>query len=187
MALQFPIPKERNLYLAEQVDQESINKITQAIISINEDDVYLASLAKISGFSYSPTPIKLYIDSYGGAAYQCLGLLGVMEKSEIPIHTIVTGCAMSCGFLISITGHERFCYDTSTLLYHQISGGMHGKLKDVQERLAQMDRVQEMVEAHTLKHTKLTKKQLEDSFNGKTDWFLNAKESLKYGCVDKII
>lgn len=72
MALpQIPIPKERNLYLAKQVDQESINEITKAIIDINDDDADLIKLAELHGMVYKPKPIMLYIDSYGrcGSCY----------------------------------------------------------------------------------------------------------------------
>ena len=97
MSSTLPKPKARNLYLPEQVNQESMNKLTKAIIEINESDEYLNKLYGLHGIDYAPGPIKMYIDSYGGAVYQCFGLLGVMEKSVTPIHTIVTGAAMSCG------------------------------------------------------------------------------------------
>jgi hypothetical protein len=44
MALQLPIPKERQLHLAQQVDQASINAISKAILEINEDDDYISKL-----------------------------------------------------------------------------------------------------------------------------------------------
>ena len=100
MSIALPKPKVRNLYLPEQVNQESMNKLTKAIIEINEDDEYLKKLYGINDAEYKPRPIKMYIDSYGGAVYQCFGLLGVMDKSQTAIHTIVTGAAMACGFMI---------------------------------------------------------------------------------------
>ena len=95
MAEQLPLPKNRNLYLAKQVDQASMNSLTKSILEINENDEYLSKLYAVHDLDYKPRPIKLYIDSYGGAVYQCFGLLGVMEKSNTPVHTIVTGAAMS--------------------------------------------------------------------------------------------
>ena len=68
-AASLPKPKARNLYLPEQVTQESMNKLTKSIIEINEDDKYLVKLYGINGVKYKPQPIKLYIDSYGGAVY----------------------------------------------------------------------------------------------------------------------
>ena len=106
-----PKPKDRNLFLAQQVEQASINSISKSIIEINDDDAELMQVYAMHGLEYKPKPIKLYIDSYGGYVYQCLGLLGIMKSSNVPVHTIVTGCAMSCGFLISISGHKRFGYD----------------------------------------------------------------------------
>ena len=114
MSTTLPKPKARNLYLPEQVNQESMNKLTKAIIEINENDIYLTSLYALHNIDLNPAPIKMYIDSYGGAVYQCFGLLGVMDKSKTPIHTIVTGAAMSCGFMILISGHKRFGYELST-------------------------------------------------------------------------
>jgi ATP-dependent Clp protease protease subunit len=92
--INLPEPKERNLFLAKQVDQDSINQISKAIIAINEDDEYVSKIYNAHDFEYKPKPIKLYIDSYGGLVYQCMGLLGIMKASKIPVHTIVTGCAM---------------------------------------------------------------------------------------------
>jgi len=180
-------PKERTLHFAKQVDQDSINLLTKSILEINEDDEYLIKLAGINDLVYIPKPIKIYIDSYGGAVYQMFGLLGVIEKSKVPIHTIVTGCAMSCGFMISITGHRRFAYDKATFLYHQVSTGFWGKAKDMEEDLAEMLRLQKMIEDQTLAKTKLTKKQLKECYDGKKDWSFNAEEALSYQIIDEII
>ena len=187
MTLQFPAPKERDLYLAQQVDQASINSITKQIIEINSEDKYLKDIAKISGFTYEPNPINLFCDSYGGYVYQCLGLLGVIEKSQTPVHTIVTGCAMSCGFLIAITGHKRFAYDKATFMYHQISSGAIGKLKDIEEEVIESKRLQKILEEHTLAKTKMTEKELEKCYDEKKDWYITPKQALKYGIIDSII
>lgn len=187
MIQQLPIPKDRNLYLAKQVDQASINEISRAIIDINQSDEYLAKLAELHGMEYKPKPIRLFIDSYGGYVYQCMGLLGIMEKSETPVHTIVTGAAMSCGFIIAITGHKRLAYDKATFMYHQVSSGIGGKLKDMEEDLEETKRLQVFIEEHTLSKTKLTRAQLSENYKGKKDWFLNTKQCLKYGIIDEII
>ena len=182
-----PVPKDRNLYLAKQVDQGSMNELSRAIIDINQDDKYIAKIAELNGMTYTPKPITIYIDSYGGYVYQCLGLLGIMGKSEVAIHTIVTGAAMSCGFLISISGHKRFAYDGATLMYHQVSSGTGGKLKEMEEDVMETKRLQKILESHTIAKTKLTKKQLKENFEAKKDWFMNSKEALKFGVIDEIV
>jgi len=185
--LQIPSPLDRNLYLAKQVDQTSINEITKQIIDINDSDVEIMQIAKIYGFDYQPNPIKLYVDSYGGEVYQCLGLLGIMEKSKIPIHTIVTGCAMSCGFLISIAGHERFGFPGSTFLYHSVSSGSFGTTKQMEEDIIETKRLQKIIEKHTLKNTSITKDELRDIYEKKIDWFIDSKQAKKLGVIDEII
>jgi ATP-dependent Clp protease protease subunit len=185
--LNLPTPMQRNLFLAKQVDQASINEISKAIIAINEDDEFIAKIFEAHDLTYNPKPIKLYVDSYGGYVYQCFGLLGIMKASKAPIHTIVTGCAMSCGFLISIAGHRRFGYPKSTYLYHQVSGGAIGKAKDLEEDVIETMRLQKMLEEHTLEYTKISAKKLEKVYKGKKDWFIDTDEALKLKIIDEII
>jgi len=182
-----PNPKNRNLYLAKQVDQDSINSISKAIIEINEDDKHLKKMYAVYDLEYVPKPIKLYIDSYGGYVYQCFGLLGIMRNSKVPIHTIVTGCAMSCGFLISIAGHKRFGYHKSTYLYHQVGGGAVGKVKDIEEELVEMLRIQKHVEEITLEQTKIPAKRLERVYKSKKDWYMDSNEAIKFKVIDEVI
>jgi ATP-dependent Clp protease protease subunit len=187
MSSSLPLPKDRSLYLPDQVTQESMNKLTKSIVDINADDVLLKKLYAVHGLEYTPKPIQIYIDSYGGAVYQCFGLLGVMEKSETPIHTIVTGAAMSCGFMILISGHERFGYRLSTPLYHQVSTGFYGNVQDMEEKLQETKRLQKLIEEITLDKTNISKKKLADVLKNKVDWYMSAEEALELGVIDAII
>jgi ATP-dependent Clp protease protease subunit len=180
-------PKERNLFLAQQVTQDSINKISQSIIEINEDDRELEKIYAIHDIDYVAKPIKLYIDSYGGYVYQCFGLLGIMKASETPVHTIVTGCAMSCGFLISVSGHKRFGYPKATYMYHQVSSVAVGKVKDLEEDVIETKRLQKMIEDVTIENTKITEKKLEKIYKTKKDWFMDSEEALKLKVIDEIL
>lgn len=185
--MHIPKPKDRDLYLAQQVDQASINLLTKEIININESDIEISKISKIYNFTYTPKPIKIYIDSYGGSVYQCFGLLSIIKDSKTPIHTIVTGCAMSCGFLISITGHKRLCYEKSTFLYHQVSGGTIGTLKEMEDEIIETKRLMKMLEEHTLEHTKMDKDLLEEIYEKKKDYYINPIKALKLGIIDEII
>ena len=182
-----PIPQSRNLYLPTQVDQESMNKLTKSIIDINESDDLIEKIYAVHDIEYVPKPIKIYIDTYGGLVYQCFGLIGVMEKSDTPIHTIVTGAAMSCGFMILINGHKRFGYKHATPLYHQVSTGFFGNVKEMEESLVEAKRLQEKIEEMTLRKTKIPKKRLKKIFDNKVDWYMSAEEALKLRVIDEII
>ena len=140
-----PLPEDRIIHFTKQFDQASIADITRKIISINKSDRKIKKLYKIAGLKYKPQPIKIFIDSYGGQVYQCFGLLSVMKASKTEIHTIVTGAAMSCGFMMLISGHKRFAYPLSTPLYHQVSSVAWGKLKDMEEDVEETKRLQKMI------------------------------------------
>ncbi len=185
--INLPQSKNRNLYLADQVDQKSINDLSKAIIDINDHDEYLKKIYSAHDLTYEPKPIKIFIDSYGGYVYQCFGLLGIMKTSKVPIHTIVTGCAMSCGFLISIAGHKRFGYEKSTYLYHQVSSGSIGTVKDIEADLIESLRLQDLIEEHTLECTNITEKQIKKVYREKIDWFFGSKKALKLSVIDEII
>lgn len=181
------LPRDRILHLANQVNQETILALTKEIILIEEDDKYLKGLYFLHGLKYSANPIKIFIDSYGGMLYQCMGLLGVMDKCQTSIHTIVTGCAMSCGFLITIAGHKRFAYETSTLMYHQISSGIIGKAKDIEEEVIEVRRLQSWLERYTMNKTSIGCEKLEEVYSTKHDWYMTSQEALELGVINEII
>lgn len=182
-----PLPKERNLYFTSQVDQTTIAALSRSIIEINANDVLLKKQYSVYGIEYKPNPIRIYIDSFGGYVYQCFGLISIMENSVTPIHTIVTGAAMSCGFMMAISGHKRFAYKNSTLMYHQVSSWTSGKLKDMAEDIEETKRLQDVIETITVKKTSISLATLKDVYSRKFDWYMDADQSLKNGCIDAII
>jgi ATP-dependent Clp protease protease subunit len=187
MGENLPLPKKRDLFFIKQVDQASIGDVTQKIIEINQDDEHLKKVYSIYGLKYEPEPIKIYIDSYGGYVYQCFGLLSVMERSETPIHTIVTGCAMSCGFMMLISGHKRFAHKLSTPLYHQVSSGAFGTVKEMEEKIEESKRLQEQLESIVREKTNISKKKLKEIFDTKKDWYMTSEEALSLGVIDEIL
>jgi ATP-dependent Clp protease protease subunit len=182
-----PTPKSRDLFFNKQVDQSSIAELSQSIITINKNDEYLNKLYPVYGLSYKPAPIKIYIDSYGGSVYQCFGLLSIMDNSQTPIHTIVTGTAMSCGFMMAIHGHKRFAMRNSTLMFHQVGSAVWGKLKDMEEEISEVQRLQKRIMEMTVKRTKISLAKLEENYKTKTDWYMDADEALANGVIDKIL
>ena len=187
MIIQLPIPRERNLLFSKDVTNDSIAELTKNLIDISNNDAYIEKIYKIHGILYSPNPIKIYIDSYGGQVYQGLGLINVIKNCTTPVHTIVTGCAMSCGLLISISGHKRFGYKHSTFMHHQVSSCKWGVLKDIEEDIVEVKRLQTIIEKHVLEKTKITKEQLKQNYEKKKDWYMTSVQALKFGIIDELI
>ena len=185
--IQLPQAMTRDLFFTKQVDQDSISQLNEKIIGIEKNDEYIKKLYALHNLNYQPEPIRIYIDSYGGMVYQCFGLLSVMRECKTPIHTVVTGTAMSCGFLIAICGHKRYCYDDSTYMYHQISDFSAGTLRDIEIQYHEASRLQRRIEEITAKHSKMSLSFLKKIYESGQDMYLNSVDALKNGCVDEII
>ena len=182
-----PVPKDRKLFFTSSVTQESISTLTTSIIEINESDRLLTRLYDVYDIKYTPKPIEIYIDSYGGGVYHALGLVSIMNASKTPIHTYATGVAMSAAFLMLIYGHKRFAHEHSTMLYHQVSSWSRGKLHDMVDDIKQSKAVQKKMETLVLDRTKIPKETLKSVYKERRDWFITAKEALKLGIIDEII
>lgn len=182
-----PNPINRELFFTQQVDQESIGNLARQLIRIQNHDEYLRKIYAVHNLEYRPFPIKIYIDSYGGDIYQCFGLLSIMEASPTPIETIVTGTAMSCGFLIAIHGHKRLAYPKATLMYHSVQAGGGGTARDLEEQLYEVIRLQRMIEDITAEKTKIPRSKMKEIFDTKADWYMTAEVAHQFGCVDEII
>lgn len=185
--LELPKQFDRKIFFGKQVDQSTIEEVIKKIIEVNEIDELKKKEFAVHEIVYKPKPIEIYIDSFGGMVYQVLGLISIMEKSKTPIHTIVTGAAMSCGFIILIFGHKRFAYEHATPLYHQVGTGVFGKVQDLEQKLEETKRLQNKLEEFTLRKTKITKDKLDMIRREKIDWYMTAEEALKLGVVDELI
>jgi len=185
--LRVPKPMDRKIFFSKQVDQSSIEEIVKKIITINEDDEHLEKLYHLYELDYHPKPIEIYIDSYGGFVYQILGLVSIMEKSKTEIHTIATGAAMSCGFIMLIFGHKRFCYEHATPMYHQVSSGAWGKIEDMEQSVEQTKRLQDKLEEFTLRKTKISKEKLDQIRKEKFDWYMDSHEAKRLNVVDEVL
>jgi ATP-dependent Clp protease protease subunit len=185
--LNLPPPKERNLFFSDQVNQYSVSQLSKDIVDINESDRYIKKIYAAINCKYEPEPIKIYIDSYGGSVYQILGLVGIIEKSDTPINTIVTGTAMSAGFILAICGHKRYAYDYSTFMVHQLSSENWGKLEDLKDNMSENERLQGILDNIILQKTKIKPPKLKKIYKRKKDWFIDSNNAIKLGIIDIII
>jgi len=165
------------IYLTDDDGNNNIDEIIKSILEINEENEEIIE----------PSPIKLYINSYGGDVYHFLGLIDVIIASKTPIHTYALGTVMSCALLVALVGHKRFAYKHSTFMYHQISLGDWDIAKNLEEDLIETKRLHKLIEEMVLNKTTITKEQIEDVHNHKRDWYISPGEALKYKIIDQIL
>lgn len=134
-----------------------------------------------------PQPMWLHVNTFGGNLMDGFAVSDTINriKEMIPIVTIVEGCSMSAGSIISTSGSKRLMRSKSIMLIHQLSGGMWGKYEDMKQDVKNSDLLMKIMTEHYITNTKLTKEKLDEML--KKDVFLDAKMCLKLGLIDQII
>lgn len=181
------MPMGRDIHLIGEVSNASCANINQAIIEINEDDVRIANEVRQHGFVYTAKPINLFIDSPGGDPYSAMGTVSVMLTSNTPVNTIVTGIAMSTGFIISLAGKERYAHKYSRFMLHEISSGTEGTLNIMSSNINEGKRIQSDINEFIIERTKITKAKMQSIYKKNDDWYMSSQEALELGVIDKII
>jgi len=134
--------------------------------------------------------IPVIIDSYGGQVYSLMAMISAIKHSEIPVATIVEGKAMSCGAVLMTFGEDgmRFADPDATIMIHDVSSGMYGKIEELKADVKEAERLDEKI--YTMMARNCGKK--DDYFKKKVfskkhaDWFMDAAEAKKHGIVNHL-
>src|SRR5690606_42039934 len=78
------VSKKRDFILDGKVGEDTIRKISEAIIDINRYD----EEQEVKNSDYVRKPIELIINTYGGSLYDANLMIGVIETSKTPVHKI---------------------------------------------------------------------------------------------------
>ena len=136
------------------------------------------------------TVIPIVIDSYGGQVYSLMAMISAINVAHLPIATIVSGKAMSCGAILFSFGEQdmRYMDKDATVMIHDVSSFEKGKVEEIKASAEETDRlnqkVYEMMANNCGKH--------KDYFlgivhqKGHADWFLDADEALKHNLANHI-
>lgn len=181
------INDDRDLYLTGEITVESVGDIIRAINDINSNDNYLTKYYAVTNCDYNPAPINIYINSVGGDVMAAMSLITTIENSLTPVHTHCIGEASSAGLLIFITGHKRIAYKSSMFMYHELSSGSIGKLKDLEESVEVWKQMQKNIDEIFTTYTKFTQEELNEIRAYKKDFTFYYKEAIEKGIVDQII
>ena len=132
-----------------------------------------------------PGRIYLHINSYGGSVFAGFSSVDYIRNSEVPITSIIDGCAASAATIMSVTANHRQINKHAYMLIHQLSSGMWGKYQEQKDTMENNDRLMKMIIEIYEEHTKMPKKELNKLL--KHDLWWDADTCLKYGLVDEII
>jgi len=134
--------------------------------------------------------IEILIDSPGGSISSGLSIISKVEELKDIGYKIITtdqAKASSMAFMLLIVGSERRAYRYSDCLAHQPSCWTQGTLQDLEDEVAEMKRLWDIMKMLILKYTKIQESRLDEVKEKKQDWILTPSEALDIGCIDYIM
>ena len=130
--------------------------------------------------------INLNIASYGGDVYAMLGLCDYIKGMNVKVNTHCVGTCMSAASVLLACGTgERTMTKHSTVMVHEGSAVEVGKSTDVMRGVDHLKELQKdinkLMAEVTNKDEKFWKRM------NRNDTYLDAKQCLEYGIIDKIV
>lgn len=163
---------DRIIFISGEITDETANVVISELL-------YLDSL--------NNKDISIYINSPGGSVVAGLAIYDTMNFVKSEVSTIVVGMAASMGAFLLAAGQlgKRFALPNSEVMIHEVLGGTEGQATVIK---IQADRILKLRDKMNGLLAKLTKKSL-SRINKDTerDNFMDAKEALAYGLIDKIL
>lgn len=164
--------KDRIILLSGEIDENTANSIVAQLLyldSINNND------------------ISVYINSPGGSVTAGMAIYDTMNFIKSDVSTICIGLAASMGAFLLSSGAKgkRYALENSEVMIHQPLGGVQGQATEIKiaaNRILKLkDKLNKILSVNTNKDIKVVEKDTE------RDYFLDSKEALSYGLVDKIL
>ena len=142
--------------------------------------LYLDSLDKTK-------PITMYINSPGGVITSMWSIIDTMNLIKSEVHTVCVGMAASAASLTLANGQKghRYILPHAKVMIHQPMGGMQGQATEmeiaVKEIIKTKQILSEFISNKTGQDIEKVKLDME------RDYYMDAKESIDYSIVDKIL
>jgi ATP-dependent Clp protease, protease subunit len=167
--------EKRAVYLWGVVDDKSAKDVVSKFMLLDADK--------------AGEEIKFYINSPGGVVTSGMVIYDTMQMIKSPVSTICMGLAASMGSILLSGGAKgkRFIYPHGEVMIHQpsLGGYIQGVSTDLEIQAQQTKRVKEIGATILAENCGKTIEQIMKDFD--RDYWMNAKEALKYGIVDKLV
>ena len=100
------------------------------------------------------------------------------------MYTVVEGATASAGTLMSVVGVKRYIRPHASMLIHQLSAWVGGKMTEIEESYENLEQMMESIKDIYIEHTSLSKTKL----NGllKHDYWWKADVCIKHSLVDEL-
>jgi ATP-dependent Clp protease, protease subunit len=165
--------EQRKVFLWGPVDDKSAKDITNRLMYLEAID--------------PGKEITFYINSPGGVVTSGMVIYDTMQMISSPVSTVCMGMAASMGSILLSGGAKgkRFIFPSGEVMIHQPSGGGQGVSADLEIMAEQMQKVKNMGAEILAKNCGKTAEQIHQDFD--RDYWMDAKDAVAYGIVDKVI
>ena len=165
--------EQRKIFLWGVVDDKSAKDITARLL-------YLEAIE-------TGKEITFYINSPGGIVTSGMVIYDTMQMISSPVSTVCMGMAASMGSILLSGGTKgrRLIFPHGEVMIHQPSGGGQGTSADLEIMAEQIRKTKELGALILAKNCGQTVEKIMKDFD--RDYWMNPKESVDYGIVDKII
>lgn len=164
--------KDRIIFIGGEINDELANAIISELLFLD---------------SQSNEEISMYINSPGGSITSGMAIYDTMNYIKSPVSTICVGMAASMASVLLASGEKgkRYILPNSEVMIHQPLGGVNGQateIKIVADRILYLrNKLNKILSDKTNQDLNKIEKDTE------RDHYLNSKEALEYGIVDKIL
>jgi ATP-dependent protease ClpP protease subunit len=168
-----------HVYFNDDINNDSVFALNKELRTV-ETRLKVISLTH----GMEPPPIFLHITTDGGSIHAAFSAVDCIQSLSVPVYSVVDGFVASAGTLISLSAKKRFIRPNAYMLIHELRSGVWGKMSSIEEEVENLKKVMDHIHTFYLKHTPLTKKQLEKILCKDVIW--NAEECLARGVADEM-
>jgi len=166
--------KERIIFLGTTIDSNVANLIIAQLLYLQSED--------------SKADITMYINSPGGSVTSGLAIMDTMNHVKNDVSTLVVGTAASMGAQILANGAKgkRFSLENVRIMIHQPwAQDIGGQISDIEITAKELIKTKNNSARIMAKNTGQTVARVEKDMD--RDFYLDCKDALKYGIIDKIL
>jgi ATP-dependent Clp protease protease subunit len=178
------------LFLGNIISSEMIELKKDNFVSLREtinQDVSSRLLLKLNAIENKHDDIYIYINSPGGEVIAGLEIINYIKSLQQRSKNIICIChnAMSMAFTIFQFCSKRYILYSSTLMQHQMSLSVEGKLYDINSRISYINTLESKLNKDQAERLNMTT----DNFVRLTqnDWWLYSDDIIKNKAADKVI
>lgn len=165
--------EERTIFLWGEVNDESSKDVVSKLIYLEKQK--------------PGVKITFFINSPGGMVTSGMAIYDTMQLIKSPVTTVCMGLAASMGSILLSAGTkgERYIYPYAEVMIHQPSVGLiRGAAADIEIHTRQIVKTRNISAELLAANCKQTVEKILKDFD--RDYWMDAKESIEYGIVDKM-